>query len=352
MSSIRLKDFFGERVVRAIAADLRGVYAALDSTAFVTECLAGLEDLELLPRGQQIADVMRRHLPQPFAAAAHLLLAMFERPAADSGKLAGPLPESFRYLPHALFVQSYGTDDLELALQLQYELTQRFTAEFSIRPFLVRYPSETLARLRVWASDPSPHVRRLVSEGTRPRLPWAPRLRAFQADPRPVLALLELLRDDTALYVQRSVANNLNDIAKDHPELVVETCRRWAVGAPPERRWIIRHALRSLVKRGDRRALALLGAGGRPRVRIGALRMAPKAVRVGGALRFSLELSSTARRTQTLLVDYVVHFVKANGETRPKVFKLKQLVLAPGETCTLSGKVSFQPLTTRKPYPG
>jgi len=350
----KLKDFFDRRIVRSIARELRAAHPDFDERGFVAACLAGLGDLELLPRGWHIAEAMQRHLPQPFARAAQVLLASLERREAQAQpeSQAGPLADSFRYLPHVLFVQKYGLREFEASMRLQYELTQRFTAEFSVRAFLVEYPEQTYARLRSWALDPNAHVRRLVSEGTRPRLPWAPRLRAFQADPRPVLELLELLKDDPERYVQRSVANNLNDIAKDHPELAVETCRRWLRDASPERRWIIRHALRSLVKQGHRGALELLGGGAEPHVRIGAVKLNPKPARIGGQLRFSFALESTASRVQELLVDYVVHFVKANGSSRPKVFKLKKLVLAPAQPEQLEGKVSFEPMTTRRHYPG
>ncbi|MEW5853921.1 MAG: DNA alkylation repair protein [Myxococcota bacterium] len=237
-------------------------------------------------------------------------------------------------------------------MRAQYELTKRFSAESSIRAFLVAHPSATHARLREWTRDPNPHVRRLVSEGTRPRLPWAPRLRAFQENPAPVLELLELLKDDADRYVQRSVANNLNDIAKDHPELVVETCRRWAGDASPGRTWIINHASRSLVKQGHRGALKLLGVGARPKVRVLDVRMEPRVVRVGGELRFSLRLVSAAKEAQSLMVDYAVHFVKANGAAKPKVFKLKKVTLKPKEAAELSGTVSFKQMTTRKHHAG
>jgi 3-methyladenine DNA glycosylase AlkC len=152
----------------------------------------------------------------------------------------------FLFLPHVFFVAEYGLEHFETSMRAQYVLTQRFTAEFSIRRYLERHQAATLGPVsREWSADASEDVRRLVSEGTRPRLPWAPRLRAFQADPRPVLALLERLKDDPSLYVRRSVANNLNDIGKDHPVLLVETATRWMENATEERRWIIRHALRS-----------------------------------------------------------------------------------------------------------
>ncbi|MGQ0639799.1 MAG: hypothetical protein ACT4P6_03365 [Gemmatimonadaceae bacterium] len=226
-----------------------------------------------------------------------------------------------RYMPLVFFVQKYGLDDFDSAIHAPYELTKRFSAESSIRAFLVRYPAATYTRLLEWVTDPNPHVRRLVSEGTRPRLPWAPRLRAFQQEPRPVRLLLARLRDDPVRYVQRSVANNLNDIGKDNPDLLVATCRRWLAGAGTARTWIVRHALRSRVKKGHRGALSALGFGARPRVAVTQARV-PKVVRVGAVLRFSFAVVSRATRKQELEVAYTEHFVKANGATRPTVFKL------------------------------
>jgi 3-methyladenine DNA glycosylase AlkC len=231
-------------------------------------------------------------------------------------------------------------------------LTKRFSAEFSIRAFLIKYPERTYAQMLAWARDDNAHLRRLASEGTRPRLPWAPRLRAFQQDPRPVIALLELLKDDPERYVQRSVANSLNDIGKDHPELVVEVCRRWLKGATADRQWVVKHALRSLVKKGHRGALETLGAGGRPNIRITGVKLTPKNVELGGIVRFSFEIASMGKEDQYLLIDYAVHFVKANGATKPKVFKLRKVVLAPSARIDLGGAISLAEMTTRRHYPG
>jgi 3-methyladenine DNA glycosylase AlkC len=338
-----LKVFFNRQVVEGIAADFARVDAGFDSKQFAKECLKGLDQLELLARAWHIAEVMRRHLPADFNAAARVLLQ-----SLPQQKFTGM--DSFRYQPHVFYVLKYGIEDFQSAMHVQYQLTKRFTAEFSIRAFLERYPGETLARLRAWTSDESEHVRRLVSEGTRPRLPWAPRLRAFQRDPAPVIELLELLKDDTSLYVRRSVANNLNDIAKDHPEIAVEVCRRWSAGATAERRWIIKHALRSLVKAGHRGALELLGVGAAPKVSVALARFTPKLPRIGGKLAFEFTLK--AEKAQLLQVDYRVHFVKANGKTAPKVFKLKRVDLARGEDVTMRATVSFAPMTTRKSYAG
>jgi 3-methyladenine DNA glycosylase AlkC len=345
----QLKHFYDERIVRSIASDLLAVYPPFPAEAFVAACLRGLTDLELTPRAWHIASAMHEHLPGAFERAARILMDSLGPKQAQTTTFG---MEPFRYLPHVFFVQKYGLGDFDSSMQAQYELTQRFSAESSIRAFLVDYPDATYARLTEWAKDASPHVRRLVSEGTRPRLPWAPRLRAFVQDPKPVLTLLELLKDDPERYVQRSVANNLNDIAKDHPELIVETCRRWLVSATTGREWIVRHALRSLAKAGHRGALTLLGVGQRPEVHIVDIRLSATSVRVGEKLRFALRLESDSSSSQQLGVDYIVHFIKADGKPRPKVFKLKRVTLAARASVELHGSISLALMTTRKPHPG
>jgi 3-methyladenine DNA glycosylase AlkC len=250
-----------------------------------------------------------------------------------------------------MFISRHGLEHFEESMRAQHTLTQLFTAEFSIRAFIERHPEKTLARLRQWASDPSAHVRRLVSEGTRPRLPWAGRLRGFQKDPRPVIGLLELLKDDPELYVRRSVANNLNDIGKDHPELLTQIARRWLRGASAERRWIVNHALRSAVKRADAGALGALGYGGKAAVKLRRVTIDPPVARIGGDVRIGFELANAGRKPQRVMADLVIHFVKARG-TGAKTFKLKALELAPGERALLGKKISLKQHTTRKHYPG
>jgi 3-methyladenine DNA glycosylase AlkC len=345
-----LKNFFDARLIAAIAAEIGSVYPALNQKRFVADGLDGLEALALLARGEHLAQVLHRHLPDDYERAVRVLVDSL--PAAPAPSDGAPAMAPFRYLPHVCFVARFGLDHFEASMQAQYELTQRFTAESSIRPFLMRYPEATYARLLLWARDPNVHVRRLVSEGTRPRLPWAPRLRDFQREPGPVLGLLELLKDDPERYVQRSVANNLNDIAKDHPDRVVEACWRWRQTASEGRGWIIRHALRSLVKRAHPGALALVGAGRRPKVSVGAVEVSPARARLGKPLAVRFELASTGRTAQDLLVDYVVHFVKANGARRPKVFKLRRLKLPARASVCLEARLSFVDLTTRRHYRG
>lgn len=258
-----LKNQFGTEIPRRIAGMISGVFPAFESDGFIQDAEDGYDVLELMPRGRKIARALRTHLPASYPEAIEILIASLGNKHEGTTGLG---MATFLYLPHVLFVADYGIEEFEPSMRAQYELTQRFSAEFSIRSFLERHPAATLARLRLWSADPNPHVRRLVSEGTRPRLPWARRLGQFQKNPRPVLDLLELLKDDPDLYVRRSVANNLNDIGKDHPSLLVETARNWMEDASKERRWLIGHALRSVLKSGNSEALAVMGFSETPRV--------------------------------------------------------------------------------------
>ncbi len=344
-----LKNQFGPDVARKIAQMLSAQSRTFNAHHFVEECLAGYDALDLMSRGKQIARTLHHHLPTDYEEAVRLLIASLGPKLETTGEF-GMAP--FLYLPHVLFVAEFGLDHFEPSMHAQYELTQRFSAEFSIRPFLERHAEQTLARLKEWARDPSPHVRRLVSEGTRPRLPWAPRLRAFQKDPRPVLALLELLKDDPELYVRRSVANNLNDIGKDHPELLFATARRWQTHATPQRHWLITHALRSALKRAEPGALDVLGFGQKAQVRIGKKHLTPTRPAIGQSITITFEITNTDTQHQQVLANLRVHYVKANGQARPKVFRLKPVDLAPQACVQISKTLSLAQMTTRTHYPG
>ncbi len=343
-----LKTFFDARLVERLAASLHEASPAFPRAAFVREAAASLDGRELMDRARHIATALHRALPRDYPEAVGVLLRSLG-PQAEP--MEGGAMANFFYLPHTMFVAEHGLEHFEDSMRAQHALTQRFTAEFSIRPYLERHTGKTLARLREWTKDPSVHVRRLVSEGTRTRLPWASRLRAFQQDPTPVLALLERLKDDAELYVRRSVANNLNDIGKDHPALVVQVAKAWMKGATPEREWLVRHALRSAIKRGEPEALEVVGAGPPSGIEARATKL-PRHAALGGTVEVHFEVANRSKQRQTLVVDLAVHFQKANGEARPKVFKVRELELGPGQTEVLSKRVSFEQLSTRKHYPG
>jgi len=342
-----LKNQFGTPVVRRLATELAAVHRSFDRRAFERRALEGFDALELLDRGRHLGRVLAEFLPSSYADAVEVLLATLPAEKAPAGGMA-----AFYYLPHMEFVRQCGVAHFEESMRAMHALTQVFTAEFAIRPFLEHHESRTLERLHAWTGDPSEHVRRLVSEGTRSRLPWAPRLKAFQSDPTPVLALLERLKDDPALYVRRSVANNLNDIWKDHPRRAVAVGAEWMRAASAERAWIVRHALRVAVKRGDPAALKVLGFGRKAALRLRSKAITPAAPRRGGKVVVTVTLENPTARVQDVVADLVVHFVKSNGGTSAKVFKLSNLSLGSGESADLRKTVSLADLSTRKHYPG
>lgn len=248
--------------VECLVHNVRRVHHRFDGEAFEAAAMEGLGPLGILDRGVHLARALRRHLPPRYSEAVGILVDSLGPPLPDTTDL-GLAP--FFYLPHVSFVAAYGLDPtgnagqdpFEDSMRAQHALTRRFSAEFSMRPFLDRHPERTLRRLMEWTRDPDPHVRRLCSEGARPRLPWAMRLKGFIADPTPLVPILEALKDDPELYVRRSVANHVGDIAKDHPALAFELCERWLEGATEARRWVIRHALRHPAGKGDPTALRL-----------------------------------------------------------------------------------------------
>ncbi len=346
-----LKNFFSRELVRRLAAEVARVHPAFRARAFVRDASDGLDDLELLDRARHVANALRSHLPPAYPEAVDVLLRSLG-PEHAGDELVGAGMAPFFYLPHVIFVAENGLDHFDVSMRAQHELTRRFTAEFSVRHFLDRHPERTMQVLLGWTRDPSPHVRRLASEGTRLRLPWGRRVPWLDGNPRRILEILDALKDDPATLVRRSVANNLNDLARVHPEIVVDTCGGWLVDATPERRALVEHALRGAVKRGNPGALALLGYGGRPGVGVPSVRIRPRRVAIGGSVAVELTFRNTSGRPQDLLVDLAVHFVKASGRSSPKVFKVARARLGPGEEVTLRKAVSLAVHTTRRPRPG
>lgn len=341
-------------VARA-AAHLRRAWPRFDARRFEALASTGLEALEMKARAMQIADALEATLPADFDRAAGLLEAALARPlpgealSYDDGEpdgLAG-----WMLWPAGEWVARRGIDAPERALQALHAVTQRFTAEFALRPFIVRHPDRVFQTLQRWTGDPSAHVRRLASEGSRPRLPWGLQLKSLIADPSPTLPLLRALQDDPSAYVRRSVANHLNDIARDHPALVADWLAEHLPGASAERQALLRHASRTLIKTGDRRVLAAWGLGAPFKGKV-SLCLSPPSLRVGEVLQIEVELASSARRAQPLEIDYAVHHVKADGRTSAKVFKGWKLVLEPGQHLMLAKRHSMREVTTRRYHPG
>jgi 3-methyladenine DNA glycosylase AlkC len=345
-----LKEFFSPSLVRRLAGDVARVYPEFPVRRFVKAASSGLDALELVDRGRHIARALGDHLPPAYPEATAILLRSLG-PEHATDELVGAGLAPFFYLPHVVFVAERGLEHFDVSMHAQYELTKRFSAESSIRPYIARDPERTFAVLRAWTSDPNAHVRRLVSEGTRLRLPWAARVRWLEENPGRVIELLERLKDDPSTMVRRSVANNLNDLGRVWPDLLARTCAAWQVGASGDRRALVEHALRGAVKRGDAGALRLLGYGQKPAVALEAVRFVPRRVVIGGRVAMTFRLRSRSRKPQGLLVDVAVHFVKARGRAA-KVFKVGRFVVPPGGTVELRTAFSLAVHTTRVPRPG
>ena len=353
--STAFKDFYNRRLAGEMGEELALACTEFDASAFVARISAEVDSLEFKDRIRLFAKALQGQLPAHFADAWAILERVMPRTSGEAvaeTPSAGVFTHGFALWPIARYIQDYGLEDFDSAVRAMHTITGLHTAEFAVRPFIERYPQRMLSVLNRWVNDPSEHVRRLVSEGTRPRLPWAGRLNQFIEDPTPTLALLEQLKDDSSEYVRRSVANHLNDIGKDHPDLLLTVAARWQRGTPPpERQRIIKHALRTLVKAGNPEALRLLGYGP-AMVTLRDMRVAPERLLLGKSLEIEFTLESLADAPQNLVIDYIIHFVKANGTTSPKVFKLTTRTLEPGEFHTIRRRHAIRPITTRRYYPG
>jgi 3-methyladenine DNA glycosylase AlkC len=335
-----LKDIFDRARLRHIAAQVAAVYPRFDDKRFLSLALAGLDELSLMQRLRRTSECLHATLPGDYRKAIAILR-----------ELAPRINNSFVTLVLPDYVGLYGRDDFDASMEALKFFTAFGTSEFAVREFIRQDPQRTLAVMKTWAEDESEHVRRLASEGSRPRLPWSFRLDALMAEPELAAPILDALKADSSPYVRKSVANHLNDITKLHPEWVLRRLKSWPL-QDPHTAWIARHALRTLIKRGDKQALGVIGAGKKAAVDISGFSVSPKKLTLGERLNLSFTLRSTSRQSQRLVVDYAVHYVKKAGHSSAKVFKLKELDLGAGESVQLSRSQVVRDFTTRVHHAG
>lgn len=305
------------------------------------------DGLSLRERADVLRDALLADIPGDYTTLARVIRSAAEHEAGFTGWLIWPVTSAI-----AARAVADGTDaSFDDAMSLLAELTGRLTAEFAIRTLLRHDLDRALEIIAEWTDSPDEHVRRLASEGTRAYLPWAIRVPALLSRPGATIGILDALYRDDSEYVRRSVANHLNDLSRDSPDLVVETARRWLDTPAPTTRTLVRHALRTLIKRGDPRALALLGFAPAT-VQIDGPLLAETRVPWGAEVSFTAVIRNTGTDSARLAVDYVVHHRRANGTLSTKVFKLATADLAPGEELAIDRRHSFRPITTRRYYPG
>jgi 3-methyladenine DNA glycosylase AlkC len=338
-----LKNMYNAVFFDTFTSAFQAAYPDFDRAGFLARIHdSQWEARELKDRMRHISRRLGEFLPKDYRAALDII------------RRAAPALDNFPFANIVFpdFVEVYGLDDWEASLSALELFTQQSSGEFAVRPFILKDPERMMAQMLAWAKHESHHVRRLASEGCRPRLPWAMALPQFKRDPSPILPILETLKQDESEYVRRSVANNLNDIAKDHPQVVIEVLQRWRSIDTPEIRWIIERALRTLIKQGHVEALSLLGFSSTPAFALKNLIITPESIAMGGELSISFELESQSDTPQNLVIDYVVYHKKANGQLTPKVFKLTKLELNAGESVRIQKRHSFRPITTRRYYSG
>jgi len=340
-ANMQFKDLVNPGVLDELAAQVARVHRRFDKKAFVKAVLAdNLEGRELKDRINTIARHLRDFLPPDYPKAVTLLVKM------------APSVKGILNWVATSFVEQFGLDHPDDSIPALRELTKYGSSEFAVRPYVVRYQERMLAEMHTWAEDDNEHVRRLAAEGSRPRGVWTIHIDAFKRDPAPVLQILERLKADPSEYVRKAVANNLNDISKDHPDLVIRTALKWKKDGEKNTDWIVKHACRTLIKHGHPDVFAVFGYTANPKLQLENLKLSAKSVRIGGEITFSFDLVSQAKTKQRLVIDYHVHFVKKSGKRSPKVFKLTEKSLGPGETITVTKRQSFADHSTRKHLPG
>ncbi|MCA9139255.1 MAG: hypothetical protein KDB00_20920 [Planctomycetales bacterium] len=352
MGEFSLKDqLFNRDRVEYLAGRFSATNGDFDAAGFVNGTMRRLNQLELKARIVHIAEQLERHLSPDFPTAAKQITKSLP-PPLDPRKTDDDFGD-FIFAPLGEFVVRNGLrkKHLKLSLRTLKMLTQRFSMEDAIRAFINQHTEPTIVELTKWAGDKNYHIRRLVSEGTRPMLPWSKRIAIDVTTPLP---LLETLHADPTRYVTRSVANHLNDISKSHPDLVVETLTRWKsldVQDERELRWISKHALRTLVKKGNVNALRFLGYRPNPQIQVSNFSLTAARITPGESIELSFNL--TAQRDESLMVDYVIDFVKSNGTHAPKVHKLKQMDIGKGQQVKIRKSHRLHAnATTYKLYPG
>ncbi len=338
-----LKNMYNKAYLDDLAGALGDRYSPFDKEGFLAQILdEQWEERALKERMRQITLAIHGFLPGDYKEALGIL-----RQATPQMDHYG-----FQNMVFPDFVELYGLQDWPASIPALEQFTQLVSAEFAVRPFIIQDQERMMGQMRTWAGHEQDTVRRLATEGCRPRLPWGIALPALQADPGPILPILAQLRNDPSESVRRSVANNLNDISKDHPETVVALLGDWQDEGNKEIAWITSHALRTLVKQGHPQALELLGFPADPALTVQGLAIEPDTLAIGEELTFSFEVISSGQEEQQLMIDYLVYLMRANGRQTPKVFKLSKRTLAPGQRIQLHKKHSFRPVTTRKYYPG
>ena len=340
-----LKHLFNFALLKRMGDSIHEHYASFKRRRFLS-LAAKLDELEMKQRIYLIRDELHTLLPEAFPEALKILLK-----CVRGGNL-----KDFDLWPITEFIQTFGLGHPSLSLQALFEITELFTAEWAVRPFIQNDSITVMKFLSDCALSKNVHLRRLASEGTRPRLPWGVRLNEFIENPKLTLPILEKLKFDPEIYVRKSIANHLNDIAKDHPNDVIAVLKRWKKEAGSlhqlKMEWTVKRALRTLIKQGHPQALNLIGVSANAKITLVGFKLNQRTFKIGEVLEFQFQLKSQTAHAQKLVIDYIMHFARAHGKSSAKVFKLKSLELSGLGLVLVQKKHRLKEVTTRKHYPG
>ncbi|MCO1604340.1 DNA alkylation repair protein [Desulfosporosinus nitroreducens] len=341
-----LKDIYTAEFLHGFSAKVHTAYKDFDSEQFVVSVLTHpWDELPLKARMHKIAEILGEYLPKRFEDALRILFSIDES------------CNGFPYLFFPDFAATYGQQEeyWELSMNSLERFTQRSSSEFAIRPFLLREPERVMEYMLRWSLHPNEHVRRFSSEGCRPRLPWGIGLPIFKKDPSPVFKVLERLKADPSLYVRKSVANNLNDIAKDNPDAVLRTAQRW-IGHNPDTDWILRRGCRTLIRKANPEAMTLFGytdfSEEKPLFKNASLSVKPDGLQIGDSCKLHYSLDIVGNAPAHIRLEYGIDFIKSNGKPSLKLFLLSDKTVSGGAHLSGTRLHSFAELTTRRHYPG
>ncbi|MDC9727676.1 MAG: DNA alkylation repair protein [Candidatus Thioglobus sp.] len=333
-----LKNLYSTELVKSLGEQVSNLYGDFDTDGFSAHVIdSEWEGRELKERMKHISESLHRYLPMEYSDAIQILM-------ESSSKFSG-----FQYMFFPGFVELYGLNKFEKSIQALEHFTKHSSSEFAVRPFIKKDSYKMMAQMQLWAKSQNHHVRRLASEGCRPRLPWAMALPEFKQDPSQILPILEKLKNDDSEYVRRSVANNLNDISKDNPQVVIDIAKSW-LGNSQQTNRIVKHACRTLLKQGHPEIMNLFGFLKPEHIEIRNF-TAQKSVEMGENLDFSFKLESQQQKLGKLRVEYAIGFVKKNGNRSKKMFKISESEIN-GNNKTVAKSHSFKKISTRKHYAG
>jgi 3-methyladenine DNA glycosylase AlkC len=336
----QLKDMFDLTKLTKLSQEIHKHYKKFDQQNFLSVFKTKeWQEAALNARVRLVSVSIEKNLNLPYEKAIEVLI-----------PVSWKTPTGYFSIIFPDFVWRFGLDQFEVSMKALEDFTQTSSGEFAIRHFIVKYPAKTIKQMMRWSKSENHHLRRLSSEGCRPRLPWGMQLKPFVADPTPVLPILEQLKNDPSLYVRKSVANHLNDISRDHPELAIKIAKDW-LGKSPETDWIVNHALRTLLKKGNKKALALFGHHNADGIEVSDLVLSSTKVKMGGQLQFQFSIENTRKKSAACRIEFAVDYMKSNGSHSRKVFQVSKSELAVGRL-NISKKLSMADLTTRKHYPG